>query len=290
MLVLVAAYGWWASRRDPVLPWRHALGLGVGALALALLGGVSSLEGLVEWVVVHAPGGGLLRDGQKWVAPWALVASVGLAAAVAHLRERSVRRTQSGQAWLVCFLLAPVAALPSLALGLGGFLHSDEFPDQWHDVRAEMERLAVADDLVVVLPFSTYRRFDWTPRTILDPAPRFFPGRMVTEDALTVPEGTVGGESALAARVRGAEGADELATVLSEAGVRWALVHRSSEEFTLPTGARVVEDGEQLALWRLVDPVGEDAWTGEWRPVAYAVLDLLVLCGTVGVALRFTLR
>lgn len=289
-LVLVAAYGWWASRRAPVLPWRQALALGLGSVLVAAVGGVGPLQGAVEWCVLHVPGGGLLRDGQKWVAPWVLVASVGLSAAVARLAEWSTGRSGAGRAWLVCFLLAPVAALPSFALGLGGFLHSDEFPAQWHDVRAEMERLDVDDDLVVVLPFSTYRRFDWTPRTILDPAPRFFPGQMVTEDALTVPEGTVGGESALAARVRGADDADELADVLSAAGVRWALVHRSTEDVVLPAGAQVVAEGDQLTLLRLREPTGDAAYAGEWRPVAYAVLDLLVLCGTAGLALRLTRR
>ena len=289
-LVVLSAWGLLRSRHRAVLPVGPAVALSVGSLLLALVGGVDWLRPAVEWVVLHVPGGGLLRDGQKWVAPWVMVAAVGCAAAVRTLGEYSARKAQLGQGWLVSLLLLPVIALPSLAFGLGGFLQADPYPDQWFEMRDKMDGWGVADDLVVVLPFSTYRRFDWTPRTVLDPAPRFFPGRMVTEDALSVPSGTVGGESALAARVRSAETEDDLARALSEAGVTWALVHRSTDPGLTPSGATQVASGDQLTLLRLADPVGETDLDGGWRPATYVILELMVLCGTVGLAGRSALR
>src|SRR5690606_32205527 len=134
----------------------------------ALLGAVEFTRPVLEWTVTDVPGGGLLRDGQKWLAPWVLVASVGFAGAVERLRELSAVRAPQSRNWVVSLALLPALALPSLTFGLGGFLHADEFPDQWFELRQEMERMDLAEDLVVVLPFSTYRRFDWTPRTILD--------------------------------------------------------------------------------------------------------------------------
>lgn len=290
VLVILAGWGLAHGRRTAALPWRPAVVLAVGSLCLALLGGLDWLRPMVEWVVLHVPGGGLFRDGQKWVAAWAMVACVGLAAAVRSMGEYSARTTQVGQGWLLSVVLLPVIALPSLAMGLGGFLQSDPYPDQWFEMRQEMDRLDIADDAVVVLPFSTYRRFDWTPRTVLDPVPRFFPGRMVTEDALTVPRGTVGGESALAAQIRAAGTEQELAEALAAAGVRWALVHRSTDPGLTPSGATVVSAGDQLTLLRLEEPTGEPSFGPGWRPVVYAVLGLVVLAGTVGLATRCAVR
>lgn len=292
--VLVAVAGLWVGRRHAVLPVVPALVLATGSLLLAWVGAVEVLRPVVDWVVLHVPGGGLLRDGQKWVAPWALVAATGTAQAVAALTRCSARRGV-GQTWLVAVVLVPVMALPSFALGLGGFLHSDRFPVAWDVMKEEMEALDLADERVVVLPFSTYRRFDWTPRTVLDPAPRYFPGSMVTEDALTVPEGTVAGESATAARIRAAGTGEELARVLAEEGVGWALVHLSTEPGVLPADAQEVVVTDQLRLLRLATPAGapgtEAVGTGGgWRAPAYAVLDLCVLLGTVGIVTRLTLR
>lgn len=149
-------------------------------------------------------------------------------------------------------------------------------------MRHEMESLNLAGEQVVVLPFSTYRRFDWTPRTVLDPAPRYFPGRMVTEDALSVPEGTVGGESALALQVREARSAEEMTRVLSDTGVRWALVHRSTDPGPMPLGAEVVAGNDQLQLLELPEPAGSATFEAAWRPQAYLALDVCVLLGTVG--------
>lgn len=261
--------------RARVMPSGPALGIGVLALALALGGAWDVTRPVVQWMVEQVPGGGLLRDGQKWVAPWLLVCAVGFGQFVgAAARWTSARGALTAAVPLV---LLPALALPSFAWGVGGMLAAHPFPDDWYTVREEMERLEVGDDPVVVLSFATYRRFDWTPRTTLDPSPRFFPGTMVTEDALTVPSGTVGGESALAARVRDAGSPDELAEVLSQGGVRWGLVHRDVDPPALPTGAEVVLDTRQLDLVRLAEPVAEPTWEPGWRRVGYVVLDLGVL-------------
>lgn len=287
-MVIVVAALWGLVARPrlvlPVLPVLPAFLLGGGALLVALLGALEPTRPLLEWAVLHVPGGGLLRDGQKWLAPWVLVSCVGFAVTVERLRELSARRAPQSRNWVVSLALLPVMALPSFAFGLGGFLAADEFPEQWFDLRHEMEQLDLADDLMVVLPFSTYRRFDWTPRTVLDPAPRFFPGRMVTEDALTTREGTVGGESALASRVREATDDEELAQVLSQGGVRWALVHRSSDIGPMPAGSSVVVEGDQLSLLELRTPEAEPAYAGDWRPTAYVLLDLVVLGSVVVLA------
>lgn len=282
LVVVGAVGGLWLRRRTPVLPLGPALALAGGSILLAALGGLEPTRPLAEWVVEHVPGGGLVRDGQKWVAAWVLVAVTGFAGLVEVVAGLRSRVGGHARVWAVALVLLPVAALPSLAFGVRGFLASEPYPADWYELRAEMHELDMSDDLVVTLPFSTYRRFDWNRRTVLDPAPRFFPGRFVTEDALTVPEGVVGGESALAARIRAASNADELGRILSEAGVRWALVHLSTEPAVLPAGAVEVAGGGQVTLLELAAPTGDPGYSAEWRPVVFAGVDLAVLALTVG--------
>ncbi|WP_181310693.1 hypothetical protein [Nocardioides campestrisoli] len=288
LVVLLSVLGLRLARRRPVLPLPAAVLLGVGPVLLASLSAFEPTRPLLEWVVVHVPGGGLLRDSQKLVMPWVLVAATGFASLLASLHGRLARFGEHARWWLGTVVLLPAVALPSLAAGLSGFLTTSDFPDEWAQVRGVMEDEGVDEERVLVLPFSTYRRFDWTPRTILDPAPRFFPGSMVTEDALAVESGTVGGESALASRVRSAQGAEELAGVLARAGVGWVLVHETPEEVVLPSGAVPVVQGEQLSLYR-VPGAAEATVADSPRAAWYAGIDLAVLLSTVaglGVAAR----
>ena len=281
-LVLAAVVGLWVRRRNSVLPLVPAVGLAVGSVLLAAFGAWEFTRPVAEWVVQYVPGGGLLRDGQKWVAAWVLVAATGFAGFVELLLRLRARVGGHARTWAVAMVLLPVLTWPSLAWGLQGFLSSESYPDDWYEVRAEMDELRVADDLVVALPFSTYRRFDWNRRTVLDPAPRFFPGRFVTEDALSVPEGVVGGESALAARVRAATTPEELGEVLSAGGVRWALVHLSVDPGILPAGAERVAGGGQVTLYELSPPTGEPGFEPGWRPRVYGGVDVLVVLLVVG--------
>ncbi|MFC6153234.1 hypothetical protein [Nocardioides yefusunii] len=287
---LIAVLGLWLGHRagpgGRVLPRTAAWVLGGAGLALAGLGSWEHSRPVVEWVVVSMPGGGLLRDGQKWVAWWVLVASVGFASAVARaVRWASRAGSEVGVTTGLCLLLLPVMALPTMALGLGGFLAAAEYPDDWDTVRAEMERRVGDADTVIALPFSTYRQFDWNARAVLDPASRYFPGTSVTDDSLIVPGGTVGGESAVAAQVRAARTSEELTEVLAAAGVRWVLVHRSSTSALLPEGTRRVVETRQLDLLEMpaaegVAPSSGGAGKG-WRAPLYGVVDLTVLCGSL---------
>ena len=262
-----------------LLPRRRVLLLAAVSLVLALWGSWDSSRAALEWVVLYVPGGGLLRDAQKWAAAWCLVASCGFALAVAAVHRWVARWGRPTLSYAL--MLLPMLSLPAMAWMLAGFVPVAQYPAEWSAVREEMERRGAADDRVVVLPFSTYRQFAWTPRPVLDPAPRFFPGRMVTDDSLTVDAGTVGGESALAAEVRGASTPEELAEVLSEGGVRWALVHRSVDVGPLPAGAEVVLDGEELDLLRLGEPSGSPEWSVPVPPWAYVALDAGVLGGSL---------
>ncbi|MDP3891848.1 hypothetical protein, partial [Nocardioides sp.] len=248
VLVVAGLSGLWIGRRrGPAPPVGLLVVAGLGFL-MALLPGLSWGRPPVEWLVVNVPGGGLLRDSQKWLMPYVLVASVGLGLLVDRL-ARSVPPGAHARFWLAALVSVPVLTLPSLLIGLNGDLRPGHYPAEWDRARATMETQGARHDRVVVLPFGTYRRFDWMHgRAVLDPAPRFFPGHVVTDDALVVTGGTVRGESRVAERIRSAATAEQLDEELEAAGIRWVLLHRGDSGVPGVLPGRVVMEGEELTV------------------------------------------
>ncbi|MGE3812971.1 MAG: hypothetical protein AB7I24_15635 [Candidatus Nanopelagicales bacterium] len=198
-------------------------------LAAAVLGSWSATQGLMESLVTAVPGAGLLRDGQKWLAPWlllmSLAAPLGLQRAMRGIADRTVV-TALG----IGLVLLPVAVMPDLALGGLGRLRATDYPAGWAEVRTVLEREDAAPGDVAVLPWSAFRAFEWNRgRTSLDPAPRFLPRTTVVDDSLAVatPEGIVrvSGEDPRARRITAALDAGRpLVDVLPALGVSYVVV------------------------------------------------------------------
>lgn len=125
LLVCLAGLGglWWGSRVLVGMPVRRLAALGGLGLLLALLPAVPGGLGVMQWLDVHVPGAGLLRDSQKWLAWLALAEIVGLAALVARLVV-SWRRFGVQATWwlLAAAVLVPLAATAPLCWGLSGRL------------------------------------------------------------------------------------------------------------------------------------------------------------------------
>ena len=84
---------------------------------------------------------------------------------------------------------------------------------------------------VLVLPWHLYLPFGWNgDRVVLDPAPRWFPRRVVGNDDLELVGLTVPGEDPYGARLGPlVRGAAPLAPALPGAGVRYVLVHKTGD-------------------------------------------------------------
>jgi hypothetical protein len=200
-------------------------GLVVAALAgaaLAAAGAVPGLDAVLRAVVVHVPGGGLLRDGQKLLAPAALVVALAAGTAVGRLA-----RTPRTAPWAALLAALPVLALPTLAWGVGGRLAAAHYPADWLALRAAVH--GAPPGAVAALPWGTYRRLDWAgDRVVLDPLPRLLDRRTLADDALPLSTLTVRGEDARAAQVSaGLAAGRPVPDVLRAAGARYAVVHRT---------------------------------------------------------------
>ncbi len=221
-MVALAIVGWpWLARRWPAgaaarLGWLAAIGF-----VLAMLGVIPITADLLGWWVSHVPGGGMLRDGQKFVAPYAVLVVVASALGV----ERAVARLTRPRARmvLVAAALMWVVALPDLAVGAAGALRPVRYPADWDRVAA---LVTDSPGEVLVLPMSEYRRYPWNAdRTVIDPAPRYLPVDVVTDDTLVVGDIVVEGESPRAEQIRRLIADGE---PIADTGIRWVLVEHES--------------------------------------------------------------
>jgi len=275
VVVALAAAGYVAVAR----PRRLCPGAGIAGLlgfCVASLGLTAPTRAALRGAIGFWPGFALLRDGQQFTAPLALMIALGLGACVAALigaaREpgtsRLIRAGESaaGPATTlgVIALLAPVLLLPGLAWGAAGRLQAVQYPASWLRAR----QIIAADrsgGSVLLLPWAQYRRYPWNRgEAVFDPWPRFIGRPMIWNDALRVGRTTVPAESERARELGPViRSRRPRTTELIAAGVRFVIVdsgplldsplrHRATlaAQARLP-GAQVVLASRDLVLFRL---------------------------------------
>ncbi|TQS41503.1 hypothetical protein [Cryptosporangium phraense] len=261
--------------------WGRASFLTVAAVAaggflIAAAGALPGGPSFLGAVVAHVPGSGLLRDGQKFLAPYALLLAICFALGTERLVPH---RGRLPAAVLALALLYPVLVLPDLAWGGAGRLSSVHYPADWDRAARELRRDPHGS--LVVLPFSSFRAFPWNgDRTVLDPAPRYFPVDVVVEDSLTVGPDTVSGESPRAREVGDALAAGRS---LATARITWVLVERTTPGSVPPSaldGFHPVVNGPELTLYR-----ADSAPRADQRPETVRKVSILTGYGIAVVVL-----
>lgn len=259
VLVAIAAYGL-LSR-----PWRVCPGLGIAAvagLAIAMIGAIPQGRGLLRELIVSWPGFGVLRDGQRFVAPLALAEAVGLGSAVAWVaRDLRATAVRAATALALMATVAPVLLLPGLAWGAAGRLHPVQYPADWLRARRIMD-CDPHPGSAVVLPWAAYRRYPWNhSEAVFDPWARMLARPVILNDALQVGTRQVPAEDPRARRLsRVITAAGPLTTALRAAGVRYVIVDAGpllavpaadlTARARLP-GASVVLASGDLVVYRL---------------------------------------
>jgi hypothetical protein len=269
----------------PLLPRRLGTGAAAGLLLAGGLGlllaaayALPGLRVLVDLAVQHLPGGGLLRDAQKFVAPLALLEAVAFGLGVERLPPMLPARRRAAAA--VVLILAPVLLLPALAWGAAGRLAAVPFPRAFQEARAAMAADQV-QGAVLVLPWHLYLAFPWNgDRVVLDPAQRWFTRRAVGNDDLELVGVTVPGEDPYGTRLGPLVGGTApLRPALPAAGIRYVLVFKVGDwSGYLPRLAGLVPvlDRAELALYRV--PASPTAVRFATPPVAPVVAaDLLAV-------------
>jgi hypothetical protein len=263
IILVVAVAGWaWLWRRGPRL---HGVGLlAAAAIGLVLAGGTTfPVTGrAVSWAGVHLPGGGLLRDSQKFVGPLALVMAVGFGAGYERVAG-TIPQRRSRLAVGVALVAAAVSVVPTLAWGAWGDLGTATYPAGW----AEARRIMAADPRpgrVLVLPWHLYFPLRWNDdRVVLDPAQRFFSRAGLTTERLELRSVTLTSEDPLARRAdRVVLSGRTLAPSLPSLGVRYVLLLKEADWHRFrgrTAGLPRVFDSPDLSLFRSTRPAATAA-------------------------------
>lgn len=267
----------------------------VGTLVVVLSATPIS-RGLWTWLVTEVPGGGALRDSQKFLAVWVMATSVGIGAGLDRLRRL---RATTG--------LAPVAALgvsglvlllsPQMAWGIGGRLNAEPVPEGYRTGAAQLSSLPAGE--VGLLPWSQYRRYDWNgDRVSLTLAPRIIDQRVLFNDSLPLRSGVVHGESMQASKVSAAitRGTSQLAA-LSGQGVRYVAAELGAgldvDQAAVRRAGRVVVDDPRLLVVELPRRDGELAGQGgmtRWGLAGWVLSLMTCVVVIAGAAVSWTRR
>jgi len=166
-------------------------GLWAAGYLLAVL--TWAAPGLIDAIASTVPGGGLLRDGARFLALGAPATAALAGAGAARLADRaSSPRSLTAPRVVVAVVgaLTPLALMPDAAWGLSGTLRPATYPDDYAAARAvlaeELSSGASPGDLLV-LPFSSFRAPSWNHgRTVLDPLPRYLQPDYLVDDRLWI--------------------------------------------------------------------------------------------------------
>jgi hypothetical protein len=252
-LILVVAALWSAGRALDRPQVRGLAGAAAAGLVPAGLGITAPGRAVTRRLVGLWPGFGVLRDGQVYLAPLALLVAVGFGLLVAAL----LRGRHDWAALAAIVLVAPVALLPGLGWGAGGRLVAVSYPADWARMRSIVDGDAVPG-LVLALPWGAYRRFGWNGgRTVLDPLPRAVRRQVVQDDGLQVGDHVLHAEAPLARRADALlRRPGPLTATLAAEGYRYVVVEKVNRAETTELRARLagsepVLDGPDLAVHRL---------------------------------------
>jgi hypothetical protein len=249
LLGVVAAGLPTVTRRPAVVPL-----LVLAALSVVIPAALATGPGLhaLAAVIDAAPGLGVLRDGQKWVALAVPGYALAGAGAVVTLRRWLPPSADFATALFGC--LALIAVLPDLAWGVGGKVTPVRYPPGWTAVATAING---APAPVAVLPAGSMRRFAWSgPVPVLDPLPRWLRADVLSTGDLAISGQVVPGEGTRARSVQSLLLSGPEPSALASAGVGWVVVESDSAgdmgsaAATLGALTPVYRDNE-MALYRI---------------------------------------
>jgi hypothetical protein len=289
-------------RNHPAIPGLVVVGV-LGLLLAAA--GSPVLADMTTVFVVNVPGGGLIRDGQKFLAPWMLVVSVAVGTAVERVwcATRSQFRGEPvarHTAFVLCAAVAawPVATMPSLAFGSGGDWAPADYPANF---LVNADRInEVGETTVAVFPWTLYRRYEWNHGVVvLDPWSRLLRSRVLVNDDLPLSTRSVRGEDPAARRITSAVAqgdAADVATALRDEDVRFVVFQRdqptSAEEEAFFDGERRLWSDARLVVYDLgpADPPASPLPPWAWLGLLVAALTALTVLGAHAYARLLPLR
>lgn len=267
--------------------------LTLGAVVLPFLFSTPPGVMIIGWITENIPGGGLFRDGQKFVA-LAMPGMVLLLATALRLTARQVvlalrngdrdsYRARDGEHKALPWLSLATAALivctvPTLPNDVRP-LEQRRLPAEWTQIVNAIS--ASPNSHTLLLPPGNYRLRDDIP--VLSPALKLLPGRPIDPGFLVVNGQIVDGDPHAMSVLRQTMGGEDH---LAAQGVGWVIVDRKSVGESMDmAGAdeilskhRLVVEGDGLELYRIANPVPVEK-VGSTAPVSVGLLAYWIVSG-----------
>ncbi|MFC7488919.1 hypothetical protein ACOCJ7_06475 [Knoellia sp. CPCC 206453] len=269
--------------------WRVLVPIVGGALVVAL-SAMPMTRDLWTWMVTQIPGGGVLRDSQKFLALWVIALAVGAGLIIERLRPMCASVAGPAAAGVIGLV---ILLSPQLLWGVGGRLDAEPVPEGYREAAARLSAQPAGE--VGLLPWQQYRRYDWNgDRVSLTLAPRIIDHRVLFDDSLRLRGGTVAGENPRAAAVsaeleRGGSPVDALAS----AGVRYIAAELGAgldvDEGSVRAAGRVIVDDPRL----LVVDLGHGRETpevGRWGALGWALTVTTFVVSITGLLVAWMRR
>jgi hypothetical protein len=272
VMLIAAATGWWWLRRTrPVMTPVLLIGLLGGAVALGTH--MPVLGPAYRWVSLNAPGGGLLRDSQKFVGLLALAYAIGFGSAIiSWTRAEATRegdafkpgsRTTPTGALAVALGLVAISLVPTMAWGLGGRLSATTYPSDWMAAR----RMTAEDPTqgrILILPWHPHLPLRWNRGQItLNPARAFLTRTVLTSDRLELVSGRLPAETKTGAVADTLVRSDmPISAVMPRLGARYLIVLKEADWRSYGVRLRGLEpllEGPTLTLYRNKGPLSRRA-------------------------------
>lgn len=283
LLVAVASVVWLVWRWHSAHPAASGiLTAGIVGIVLAAAGSTALVEGATA-VVTRIPGGGLIRDGHKFVAPWMILVACAVGNVGDDLwagwRRQGVSTLLSPftrSTLILGLALLPVVTMPSLAFGAFRGWGAADYPDSYLAAASHVD--SHDDASVASFPWTLYRRYAWNRGdVVLDPWPRLVESRVLVNDDLPLSTVTVAGEDKAADRVGEAVASGDPAEVrraLHDVGARFVLFHRdqptSASEGAFFEGVAVVMEDRWIRLYDLGEAASVPKVLPRWAWIGLA--------------------
>lgn len=276
--------------------WRHGAALsgltvaGLVGLVLAAASAVPGGQQLMTAAVTDLPGGGLLRDAQKFVGLWVPLVAVLAGRLVERVRAAGAAAgAQPAAALSIAAVVAcwPVVTLTGLAWGAGGQWRAVDYPASYTGMAKRIDALPLGG--VAVFPWAPYRQYPFDHDVVvLDPWQRLLDRDVLVNDDLPlVGDTVVPGESPAAHRITTAvRSKTGLLSALRDGGVRYALVQTdqpAAGDIRAITDRAPVASAGDLRLYDL-GPTGvrapDDSGPGRYTGWALAGLAFVAVAGS----------
>ena len=253
-------YGAVASVRDPrVRPLGVSLMLVVPAAVLLASGtSFSPTRGAFLWLFENVPGFKLFREPQKWVAVlpvcYALLGAIGLDRLIRSSSEPRDRRLLAAVG--VATLLIPCAYAWTL-LWNWERLRPVRFPADW--VAAERTMQDAGGGTLLFLPWHLYMDVSFARHRVLNPAPSYFTGPVISGDNVELPGIFTQSQNPISKTVErmlfDPASRSELEPTLSSLCVRWVVLAKETDYENYgwlysANGLEKILDGPTVTLWR----------------------------------------